>query len=86
MFIGPFIISFVLLAEIVYILVHQPLASLHIKVVAPAEVGQLLFTKYLLVSELGAFLLMSGIIGAYHLGEKEKLVYHRFLRKGEKGR
>jgi NADH-quinone oxidoreductase subunit J len=83
MFIGPAIISIVLFGEIIYMLVHQAPAPVDSKIVLPAEVGQLLFTKYLLVVELGAFLLMSGIIGAYHLGEKEKLVHHRFLRKKE---
>lgn len=81
MFIGPSVISLLLLAEIIYMLVHQPPVPLTLKMITPAEVGQLLFTKYLLVVELGAFLLMSGIIGAYHLGEKEKLVHHRFLKK-----
>jgi NADH-quinone oxidoreductase subunit J len=80
MFIGPAIISTLLLAEIIYILVRQSGDSLAVKMIAPATVGQLLFTKYLLVTELGAFLLVSGIMGAYHLGEKEKLVHHRFLK------
>ena len=83
MFVGPSIISLLLLAEIIYMLVRQSGESLIIKAIAPAEVGELLFTKYLLVVELAAFLLMSGIVGAYHLGEKEKPVYHRFLRKEE---
>ena len=83
MFIGPAAISLILLAEIIYLLVHQSGASLPMKVLAPNEVGQLLFSKYLLVVELGAFLLMSGIVGAYHLGEKEKPVYHRFLKTGK---
>jgi NADH-quinone oxidoreductase subunit J len=83
MFIGPSVISTLLLAEIVYLLAQQSSVPLTMKMIAPAEVGQLLFTKYLLVVELGAFLLMSGIVGAYHLGEKEKLVHHRFLKKEE---
>jgi NADH-quinone oxidoreductase subunit J len=85
MLIGPSVISTVLLAEIIYVLVQQPVVPLTLKMIAPAEVGQLLFTKYLLVVELGAFLLMSGIIGAYHLGEKDKLVHHRFLKKEQGG-
>lgn len=81
MWIGPSIISLVLFTEMVYILLHQAGLPITVKVIEPASVGQLLFTKYLLVVELGAFLLTSGIIGAYHLGEKEKLVHHRFLKK-----
>ena len=83
MFMGPSVISLLLLAEIVYLLIQQSIVPLTMKMIAPAEVGQLLFTKYLLVVELGAFLLMSGIVGAYHLGEKEKLVHHRFLKTGK---
>jgi len=83
MFTGPAAISLILLAEIIYMLVHQSGASFALKIIAPAEVGRLLFTKYLLVVELGAFLLMSGIVGAYHLGEKEKLIHHRFLKTGK---
>ena len=79
--IGPSIISFILLAEIIYLLTHSANLPLSMKEVAPAEVGKLLFTKYILLIELAAFLLISGIIGAYHLGQKEKISYHRFLQK-----
>jgi NADH-quinone oxidoreductase subunit J len=30
--------------------------------------------------ELAAFLLAAGVIGAYHLGQKEKLSHHRYLK------
>jgi len=33
---------------------------------------------------LAAFLLVAGIIGAYHLGQKEKISHHRFLKNQEK--
>jgi NADH-quinone oxidoreductase subunit J len=49
--------------------------------ITPAAVGALLFTKYIIVVELAAFLLAAGIIGAYHLGQKEKVSYHRYLKK-----
>jgi NADH-quinone oxidoreductase subunit J len=80
-FIGPSIISLALLLEMIYILIHQASLPVAMKDIPPDAVGKLLFTKYILVVELAAFLLISGIIGAYHLGEKEKVVHHRFLQK-----
>jgi len=82
--IGPSIISFILLAEVIYTLAHSANLPVSMKEVPPAEVGKLLFTKYILLVELAAFLLISGIIGAYHLGQKEKISYHRFLQKENK--
>ena len=82
MWIGPSAISLILLGEMIYVLVSQRATPLTLAIITPAAVGQLLFTKYLLVVELAAFLLMAGILGAYHLGEKKKQVYHRFLKKG----
>jgi NADH-quinone oxidoreductase subunit J len=81
MWIGPIIVSLILLGEMIYVLLNQRPIMLTGKITDPEVVGHLLFTKYLLVVELSAFLLISGIIGAYHLGEKEKLVHHRFLKK-----
>jgi len=82
MWIGPSVISLILLGEMFYVLLSQRATPLSLTIITPAAVGQLLFTKYLLVVELAAFLLMAGILGAYHLGEKRRLVYHRFLKKG----
>ena len=86
--VGPSIITTVLLLEMVYMLVRQPspfpgqpIASIVRTEVTPAVVGALLFTKYILVVELSAFLLAAGIIGAYHLGQKEKVSHHRYLKK-----
>jgi NADH-quinone oxidoreductase subunit J len=81
MWFGPVTISLILLGEIVYVLINQHGMPVTVKITDPVTVGQLLFTKYLLVVELSAFLLTAGIIGAYHIGEKEKLVHHRFLKK-----
>ena len=82
MWIGPSVISLILLVEMIYVLLSQRAIPLTLTIITPAAVGQLMFTKYLLVVELAAFLLMAGILGAYHLGEKKRLVYHRFLKKG----
>ncbi len=77
---GPSLISIILLAEIIYILVAQPGHEMGQQIVLPVSVGELMFTKYILVTELAGFLLMAGIIGAYHLGQREKMVHHRYLK------
>ena len=78
--VGPSIISMALFLEMLYILMHQSGVPVLMKEVDPATVGKLLFSKYILVVELGAFLLISGIIGAYHIGQKDKVIHHRFLQ------
>jgi len=79
MWIGPSLVSMILLAEMVYMLTHQAVVPMGIKEVPPGAVGELMFSKYLLVVELAAFLLTAGIIGAYHLGEKEMRIHNRYL-------
>ena len=78
--IAPSLISFILLSEMVYMLNAQITQKIGQKIVLPVSVGELMFTKYILVAELAAFLLMSGIIGAYHLGQREKMIHHRYLK------
>jgi NADH-quinone oxidoreductase subunit J len=64
----------------IYILISQHADAMLVHDVLPEAVGKLLFTKYILVVEQAAFLLTAGIIGAYHIGEKKKKVYHRYLQ------
>jgi NADH-quinone oxidoreductase subunit J len=78
--IGPSIISLILFFEMIYILISQHADAMLVHDVLPEAVGKLLFTKYILVVEQAAFLLTAGIIGAYHIGEKKKKVYHRYLQ------
>jgi len=81
--IGPSIISTILFLEMIYMLLHQSFHPMVVKQLAPLAVGELMFTKYTVVVELAIFLLTAGIIGAYHLGEKEKTTIHRYLKKEE---
>lgn len=64
----PFLLTAVLLAELIYVLIKggQPVGA---REVGPKEVGFALFGPYLLASELASLLLLSGLIGAYHLGK-----------------
>jgi NADH-quinone oxidoreductase subunit J len=84
MWIGPSIIVIGLFAEVIYMLIYRKGTPMTQGDVPPEAVGKLLFTRYILVVELAAFLLLSGVIGAYHLGQKEKNIYHRFLQPNDK--
>ena len=69
MWLGPFVLSAVLLAELIYILAAggHPVGM---REVGPKEVALVLFGPYLLGAELASLLLLSGLIGAYHLGRR----------------
>ncbi len=79
--IGPGILSLVLLVEILYFIFSLPSGAWEAKEVGPKLVGLSLFGPYMLGVELSAMLLMAGIVGAYHLGRHEKVIRHRFLEK-----
>jgi len=66
--IGPGILSAILLAELAYILVAPAGSPGIVPEVGPKEVGIALFGPYLLGVELVSMLLLAGIVGAYHLG------------------
>ena len=81
--IGPAILSTILLGEIIYILASGEQMTLPDKEVDPQAVGIALYGPYVIGVELCGLLLMSGIVGAYHLGRQKKKVVHRFLEKPE---
>jgi NADH-quinone oxidoreductase subunit J len=69
-FVGPAILSALLLGELFYILARagaKPLAG----EVTPEMVGVSLFGPYLLVAELAGLLLLAGMVGAYHIGRRK---------------
>lgn len=82
---GPALLSFVLLAELVYLLViaEMPAAPAAASYVDAKAVGLALYGPYLLGVQLSGILLMAGIVGAYHLGRQKKKVIHRFLQEKE---
>ena len=53
------------------------------QVVDAKAVGMSLYGPYVIGVELSGILLMSGIVGAYHLGRQKKKIVHRFLEKVE---
>jgi NADH-quinone oxidoreductase subunit J len=70
MWIGPSVLSAVLVAEIFYVLwgVGPPVEGR--RVVEPKEVGMALFGPYIMIVELSSMLLLGGLVGAYHLGRR----------------
>ena len=81
--IGPSILSIVLLAELIYILTRSDVTQTDIQVVDARAVGMSLYGPYVIAVELSGILLMSGIVGAYHLGRQKKKIVHRFLEQSE---
>jgi NADH-quinone oxidoreductase subunit J len=81
--IGPAILSFILLGELVFILASGSNVTLSNQLLDSKAVGLTLYGPYLIAVELSGFLLMAGIVGAYHLGRQRKKVVHRFLENTE---
>ncbi len=67
---GPALLSALLLAEVIYILFGGASRALGSEPVTPKQVGLALFGPYVLGVELASLLLLSGLIGAYHLGRR----------------
>jgi len=73
--VGPACLAAVLLGEFVFIISNGAARPMQISEVTPKEVGLSLFGPYLLGVEIASLLLLSGLIGAFHLGrhgEKEQ--------------
>ncbi len=69
--IGPGLLATALLVEVIYVIavgLPRPHGS---DVVLPEQVGVRLFSTYLLATELASFLLLSGLITAYHLSRRD---------------
>lgn len=82
-FVFPAVLSTILLAELIYIIVNNGTSPLATATIDSKQVGMSLYGPYVIGVELSGILLMSGIVGAYHLGRQKKKVVHRFLEKQE---
>ncbi len=82
-FVFPAVLSTILLAELIYIIVNEGTSPLATATIDSKQVGMSLYGPYVIGVELSGILLMSGIVGAYHLGRQKKKVVHRFLEKQE---
>ncbi|HTZ51999.1 MAG TPA: NADH-quinone oxidoreductase subunit J [Spirochaetia bacterium] len=68
--IGPSILSAVLLVEVAWALAQGRFTAQPAAEVTPKQVGMSLFGPYILGSEIAAFLLLAGLVGAFHLGRR----------------
>ena len=76
MWVGPGVLAAILAAELIYTLVRATPVSPATMIVAPKQMGQLLFGPYFIGVELASFLLLAGLVGALHLArvsEPEKV-------------
>jgi NADH-quinone oxidoreductase subunit J len=74
--IGPVCLSIVLLGELAYAFLVEPgllapAGSGTPPAVRPKEVGMALFGPYAICVEIAAFLLLSGLVGAYRIGRRD---------------
>lgn len=65
--VGPAILTAILLAELSWILTRGETAVSSIVAVAPKTVGTALFGPYILGVEMASVLLLAALVGAYHL-------------------
>lgn len=72
MWIGPVVLVIILMAELVYALARSALRMPGIAMVGPRQVGSALFGPYLIGVELASMLLLAGLVGAFHLGRRDK--------------
>jgi NADH-quinone oxidoreductase subunit J len=68
--IGPLVLTVVLLAELLYALASPGPATTG-PVVDPRQIGIELFGRYAIAVELASMLLLAGLIGAYHVGRRQ---------------
>ncbi len=72
--VGPAVLSGILLAEMVYVLAWTGGRLAGTAEVSPKMVGIELFGPYIVGVELASMLLLAGLVGAYHLGRRVKRV------------
>jgi NADH-quinone oxidoreductase subunit J len=82
-YLGPALLSLILLGELLYMLAGPWAEGAAENVLDARAVGISLYGPYIIGVELCGILLMSGIVGAYHLGRQKKKVVHRFLELKE---
>ncbi len=70
--VGPTVLAFILLIELVYLLSSGGVAPTEVVVVEPKAVGIALFGTYLIGVELAGILLLGGLVGAFHIGRRER--------------
>ena len=82
MWIGPSILTAILLGELSAILAGHGGRLPNISVVTADTVGMALFGPYLLATEMASLLLLAGLVGAYHVGRRD---IHQVVQGHESG-
>ena len=70
--VGPTVMTLILAGELAYVLSLGPVRHAVIGTVTPKQVGIALFGPYVLGVELASMLLLAGLVGAYHLGRRDR--------------
>jgi NADH-quinone oxidoreductase subunit J len=70
--IGPMLLSFVLAAELAFLLIGETGAGTGSREVTPVQVGSALLGPYVLGVELASLILLVGLVAAYHLGRPDR--------------
>ncbi|MEW6001230.1 MAG: NADH-quinone oxidoreductase subunit J [Nitrospirota bacterium] len=83
MWAGPSLLALILIAELVYIFTRGERRLYSINVSEPKEVGISLLGSYLIGVELASVLLLSALVGAYHLGRQRRSKSRTMKIKGE---
>ena len=68
--IGPSVLGVILLGLLVWALAQGAFSSQTATEIGPKQVGMALFGPYILGAEIAAFLLLAGLVGAFHLGRR----------------
>jgi len=71
---GPALLAALLLVEVLIVINSQSTQNLApVQEITAKQVGIALFGPYLLAVELASFLLLAGLVGAYHLAKPDEL-------------
>ncbi len=68
---GPAVLAVILIAELAYVTLHEGLAAPPAQIITPLGVSLTLLGPYLLGVELASFVLMAGLVAAFHAGRRE---------------
>jgi len=70
--VGPTVMTLILAGELAYVMSLGPVRHAALGTVTPKQVGVALFGPYVLGVELASMLLLAGLVGAYHLGRRDR--------------
>ncbi|AFP84975.1 NADH-quinone oxidoreductase subunit J [secondary endosymbiont of Ctenarytaina eucalypti] len=82
--IGPAILSLILLAVLVNALSWINAQGMSGEIITPKTVGIALFGPYVLAVELASMLLLAGLVGAFHLGRHDRVNLQALYKEANK--